>query len=102
MVGLTRMDTERVTLALQAVKNPCTLQFVCYNADTLPNTLSHKGLPVTLTRLFRNVQLICVLGTLAALGLPTVTAAQSAGPRGPKEVQPRLALSPKTTSATPA
>lgn len=44
------------------------------------------------TRLFRNAQLICVLGALGALGLPTVTAAQTAAPRGPSQAQPRLTL----------
>ena len=38
-------------------------------------------------RLFRNVQLICVL---AAFGLPVAAAAQTAAPRGPSQTQPRL------------
>jgi D-alanyl-D-alanine carboxypeptidase len=54
---------------------------------------------VTRTRLFRNVQLICVLGALAALGLPTGLAAQTAAPRGPSQTQPQLSLSQKTTSS---
>ena len=54
------------------------------------------------TRLFRNAQLIGVLGALAALGLPIATAAQTAAPRGPSRIQPRLTLSQNTTSAAPA
>ena len=56
------------------------------------NRLSHKGLPVPHTRLFRNVQMICVLATLAVLGLQDVAAAQTPAPRGPSQTQPRLRL----------
>lgn len=66
------------------------------------NQFSRKGLPVTLTRLFRNVQLICVLGTLAAPGLQAVAAAQATTPRGPSQTQPRLQLAGKQSAAEPA
>ena len=82
------------------VKNPCTLQFVCYNADTFRNSFNRKGLPVIQARLLRNVQLICVL---AAFGLPVAAAAQTAAPRGPSQIQPRLTLSQKSaTTSAPA
>ena len=54
------------------------------------------------TRLFRNAQLICVLGALSALGLPTPTAAQTASPRGPSQTQPPLTLSQSSQRATSA
>ena len=60
-----------------------------------------KGLPVIRIRLLRNVQLIGVLGALVAIGLPTVTTAQTAAPRGSSEAQPRLALTQQTVSAEP-
>lgn len=66
------------------------------------NQFSRKGLPVTLTRLFRNVQLICVLGTLAAPGLQAVAAAQTTTPRGPSQTQPPLQLAGKQSAAKPA
>lgn len=52
-------------------------------------------------KLFRNVQLICVL---AALGLPVATAAQTAAPRGSSQAQQPLTLSSQTSTAskTPA
>ena len=82
------------------VKNPCTLQFVCYNADTFRNSFNRKGLPVIQARLLRNVQLICAL---AAFGLPMAAAAQTAAPRGPSQTQPRLTLSQKSaTTSAPA
>ena len=84
------------------VKSPCALQLVCYNADTIRNHLSHKGLPVTRAWLLRNVQLICVLGVLAGSGLQTVAAAQTAAPRGPSQTQPRLQLSGSPSAARPA
>ena len=59
------------------------------------NRLSHKGLSVTLTRLLRNVQVICVLGTLAA---QAVAAAQATTPRGSSQAQRRLRL-PESQSA---
>ena len=55
---------------------------------------------MTRTRLSRNAQLICILGALVAFGLPTVTAAQTAAPRGPSQAQPPLTLSQQTTSGT--
>jgi D-alanyl-D-alanine endopeptidase (penicillin-binding protein 7) len=48
-------------------------------------------------RLFRNAQLICVL---TALGLPAITAGQTAAPRGPSEAQPRLTLSQNSTTTS--
>ena len=48
---------------------------------------------MTQTRLFRNAQLICILGTLAASGSQTSAAAQTAAPRGPSRTQARLQLS---------
>ena len=51
---------------------PCTLQIVCYNAETFRNNLSHKGLPVIRTRFSAAVRLICVVGgDLPPLGLPS-------------------------------
>ena len=81
------------------VKSPCTLQFVCYNADTFRNKFKLKGLPVIQARLLRNVQLICAL---AALGLPAAVAAQTAAPRGPSQTPAPLTLSQKSTTATKA
>ena len=48
----------------------CKLKFVCYNADTFRNNLSRKGLPVTRTRLFNKIRLVCVLAALVSVGLP--------------------------------
>ncbi len=64
------------------------------------NRLSPKGLPVTQTRLFRNARLICVLGALAAPGFQTITAAQTAPPRGPTQTQARLRLSGGQSAAS--
>ena len=77
------------------VKIPCTLQILCYNADTL-NNLLRKGLPVILARLIGKIQLIGVLGVLLTSLLPSAAAGQSASqtaaPRGPSEPQAPLAL----------
>ena len=64
------------------------------------NRLSHKGLLVTQTRLFRNARLICVLGALAAPGFQTITVAQTAPPRGPSQTQERLGLSGGQSAAS--
>jgi D-alanyl-D-alanine endopeptidase (penicillin-binding protein 7) len=80
------------------VKSTCTLQFVCYNADTIRNKFKLKGLPVIRARLWKNLQLICLA---VLLGLPVAaaaqTAAQTSAPRGPSQAQPRLALAQKST-----
>lgn len=49
---------------------PCTLQFVCYNAETLRNNLSHKGLPVIRHRFFAAVRLMCLCVAVSAVTLP--------------------------------
>ncbi|MBI2829471.1 MAG: LysM peptidoglycan-binding domain-containing protein [Acidobacteria bacterium] len=54
------------------------------------------------TWLFRKAQVICALGAVAALGHPTDTAAQTAAPRGPSQVQPSLQLSGDASAKTPA
>jgi len=94
--------------AYGSVKNPCTLQFLCYNADTL-NNLLRKGLPVIQARLIGKVQLIGMLGVLLTSLLPCAAAAQTAAPGGPNEPQAPLALpivdTPTATapaSATPS
>ena len=55
---------------------------------------------MTQTRLFRNARLICVLGALAAPGFQTITAAQTAPPRGPSQTQERLGLSGGQSAAS--
>ena len=81
------------------VKIPCTLQFLCYNADTL-NNLLHKGLPVIQARPLGKIQLIGVLGVLLASLLPHAAAGQTAAPRGPSEPQAALALPIVTPSVS--
>ncbi len=73
------------------VKNACTLQFLCYNADTL-NNLLRKGLPVIQARPIGKIQLIGVLGVLLTSLLPYAAEGQTAAPRGPSEPQAPLAL----------
>ena len=88
----------------------CTLQIVCYNADTTCNKLSHKGLPVTRTRLFRTLRLICALAAISAVALPATSAAQttsaarrSTGTAKPAAKAPvKKAAAPKTTPKTTA
>ena len=87
--------------AYGSVKNPCTLQFLCYNADTL-NNLLRKGLPVIQVRLIGKVQLIGMLGVLLTSLLPCAAAAQTAAPRGPNEPQAPLALPVVDTPAATA
>src|SRR5205814_1622377 len=53
----------------------CTLQIVCYNAETIRNNLSHKGLPVIPTRFSAAARLICLWAALAAVGLPVQASA---------------------------
>ena len=69
----------------------CGLQILCYNADTIHNRLSRKGLPVIRARLVWTSNLVCLLGAVTAFGL-TPAAAQTAPPRGPSEPQAPLAL----------
>jgi serine-type D-Ala-D-Ala endopeptidase (penicillin-binding protein 7) len=58
--------------------NACNLKSLCYNADTSPNKLSHKGLLVNQTfRLFRTVRLICLLAVVATVGFPAESLAQT-------------------------
>ena len=73
------------------VKSPCSLQILCYNADTFRKNLFHIGLPVIRARLRRNVFFACVLGGLS-VGLPGITHAQTAAPRGPSQPQQALTL----------
>jgi D-alanyl-D-alanine endopeptidase (penicillin-binding protein 7) len=56
----------------------CALKIVCYNADTRRNKLSHKGLPVNRARLFRKLRSICLVAAVLSLGLPELSAAQTA------------------------
>src|SRR5687768_4068769 len=65
---LTRKDT----------LSTCALKIVCYNADTRRNNLSHKGLPVNRARLFRKLRSICLIAAVLSLGLPELSAAQTA------------------------
>ena len=75
-VEVSEVDTGLVEMTLTLPSySPCRLQISCYNADTSCNTRRFKGLPVTQTRLFRTVRLICLLTVMAAFGLPMQTAA---------------------------
>ena len=56
----------------------CALKIVCYNADTRRNNLSHKGLPVNRARLFRKLRSICLVAAVLSLGVPELSAAQTA------------------------
>jgi serine-type D-Ala-D-Ala endopeptidase (penicillin-binding protein 7) len=56
----------------------CVLKIVCYNADTRRNNLSHKGLPVNRARLFRKLRSICLVAAVLSLGVPELSAAQTA------------------------
>jgi D-alanyl-D-alanine endopeptidase (penicillin-binding protein 7) len=57
-------------------------------------------LSVIRARLPRNARLICLLGALTALGLPSLTQAQTTPPRGPSQPQPPLTLSQGVAAAS--
>ncbi len=79
LAEVSELDTGLVEMTLTLPSySPCRLQISCYNADTSCNTSRFKGLPVTQTRLFRTVRLICLLTVMAAFGLPMQTAAAAA------------------------
>ena len=80
------------------VKRPCTLQFLCYNADTIRKNFKRKGLPVSESRLFPHARLLLVI---AALGMPFAGSAQTTAPRGPGQAQQPLSLSQKSTTSAP-
>lgn len=75
----------------RSCQSPCTLSKSCYNAETLRNNLSRKGLLVTNDRLNRTRRLLGAIA-LAVCGLPSATVAQSVLPRGPLDLQAPLSL----------
>ena len=64
----------------------CTLQIVCYNAETFCNNLFRKGLPVIPTRFSAAARLICVWAAFTALGLPVQASAAVRPPSTTKAV----------------
>lgn len=69
-----------------SVKTPCALLNVWYNAETICNKLSNKGLPVIPTRLFRNVRTICLLAVVAIFALPVLPASAQTGTTSTKKL----------------
>jgi len=67
-VEVTRKDT----------LSACALKIVCYNADTRRNKLSRKGLPVNRAQLFMKLRSIFLIAAVLSLGLPELSAAQTA------------------------
>ena len=80
----------------------CGLQIVCYNAETFPNNLSYKGLPVIRVRFAAATRLICVLTAITAVGVPALSSAATGTTTAKRTVSTPTARKPAVRKATTA